>query len=123
NLTIQALSGGKVDLRNTTALTDPTTGDLRFRAINVRADGGSSSINLSSVTSFLDNYGGSTTGAENRSSTLTATNGGTVQIPLLTTLNGVALTLDNTSSLPTAQFTSATSGNLTLSGSASFDFS
>src|SRR5262249_30601673 len=100
----------------------PPTGDQNYRAINVSADGQGSVVNLSALTSFVDNYAGSTTGG-NRYSTLTATHGGTVLAPLLTTLTGVAVTLDGTGTLTTAPLTTLTVDALTLSGAAAYDFS
>jgi hypothetical protein len=39
HLAIQALSGGTVDLNGVTQITEPNSGDLRFRSINILADG------------------------------------------------------------------------------------
>src|SRR5581483_9833544 len=122
NLSINALAGGVVNLAGTTHLADATTGDFRYRAINLSADGSSSSINLSALTSFLDYYAGNTNG-ENRSSSLAVTNGGTIQAPLLTTLQGVAFTLDGSGTLPTAQITTLTVCQLTLTSATTFNFS
>src|SRR5262249_61814493 len=122
NLTIKALAGGTINLSAATQIVDPAAGDQNYRAINVSADGAGSVVNLAAVTSFVDNYAGSSTGG-NRFSTLTATRGGTVQAPLLATLTGVAVTLDGTGSLATAQLTALTTDAVTLSGAAAYDFS
>src|SRR5262249_14166540 len=79
NLTIQALAGASVNLSGTTTLLDRPPGDKNYGAINVTADGAGSAVNLSALSSFVDNYAGST-GGGNRFSTLTATNSGAVTV-------------------------------------------
>src|SRR5262249_49637761 len=86
-----------------------------YRAINVTADAAGSTVNLSALTSFVDNYGG-TTNNQDRFSTLTATHGGTVLVPALATLQGVAVTLDPTSMLALPALTAATLSQFTVSG-------
>ena len=48
SLTIERHRRHTVNLSGVTQITDPTTGDERFRAINIFADGSGSSVNLSS---------------------------------------------------------------------------
>ncbi len=114
NLTIQASDGGSVNLSSVTQITDPTTGDQSYRAINVAADGAGSRVNLSALTSFQDNYAG--TGGDQRFSTLSVSNGGTIQAGALATLAGVAASVDGTSSLALPVLASATISQFTVSG-------
>jgi len=101
HLAIQALAGGQVDLRKVAQITDPSAGELRYRSVDVSADGTNSTVNLSALTA-LACFRGSTTGS-NRYSTLVAKNGGTIQANALTTLTGVNLVLDGTGTFPTSQ--------------------
>ena len=123
NLNIEALAGGAIDLRKLPQLSDPSQGDQRFRSINVKSDGAGSQIDLSQLTSFADAYGGSV-GSENRYSTLTATNGGSVLSAALTTLTGVHLIATGDSTIDTAQITGLVGGSaLSLSKTGvTFDF-
>ncbi len=116
-LLIEALSGGRVNLGQATQLVVPTTGDTRARTIRVQADGTNSRVDLSAMTSFIDSslgtYGGSNPGI----SLLAATNGGTIQSSSLTKIVGVALTLDATSTMPTAQLETISGlSDVTLNG-------
>ena len=51
---IIAESGGVVDLSSVTDLIDPSTGDLRSRAIRISSEGTGSLVDLSSLANFLD---------------------------------------------------------------------
>ena len=79
-INIEALNGGRIDLRNVTSILDPNSGDQRYRNIDVRADGVGSEIYLPALLSFVDNYAGSTTG-ENVSSAIRKFNQGTILVP------------------------------------------
>ncbi len=78
-LAISATGGGAIDLSGTTSIVDPDAGTSVFATIDVTADGTGSTIDLSALASFIDNYAGSTT-AENRFSTLTASNSGLIAL-------------------------------------------
>ena len=68
-------------------------------------------MNVSALTSF----GGQSDSAV---PVLQATNGGTIQDSLLTSLSDVNLTLDGTGTIATSQFTSFVNGTINLSGGA-----
>ncbi len=123
HLAISASGGGTIDLSGTTSIVDPDTGDERYRAIDVTADGAGSTIDLSALASFTDSYAGSTS-AEYRFSTLTAKNSGVIDAGVLATLVGVNVTLDGTGTLPVGQIATLDNSQLTLSGDgASYAFS
>jgi hypothetical protein len=122
NLAVNALAGGAVNLKAVTTITDPSSGDQSYRAVAVKADGANSVVNLSALTAFADNYGGSVSGGD-RDSSLAATNQGTILDGKLTTLTGVDVVLDGTGTLATAQYTTLSVSQLDLSGSATYDFS
>ncbi|MGH9647685.1 MAG: beta strand repeat-containing protein, partial [Bryobacteraceae bacterium] len=114
NLTIQALAGAAVNLSGLTQITDTSSGDQAYRAINVTADGPESLVNVSSLANITDNYAG--TNGDQRFSTITASNGGTIQAAALATLVGVAASLDGTSSLALPALASATISQFTVTG-------
>ncbi len=101
---VQALSGGEVNLPGLLAISvSPAS------TVGLRADGTGSLLNLP----VLDGISGP--------NSLTATNQGTIAAPLMTTLANTTLTLDGSSPLPAAQLVSFTGGQLDLS--AAYDFS
>ncbi len=97
-----ALAGGTVTL---SSLAQIDTGP-----VVLESDGTGSVLNVPSLTSLtgLTSWGSI--------ATLQATNSGTVQDPLLTTLNTVNLTLDGTGTISTSQIASYTYGTIDLSG-------
>ena len=97
----EALAGGTVTL---TGLKTIDTG-----TVVLEADGASSVLNVSALTSFTEANGWT-------NSTLQATNGGTVEDSSLTSLSGVNLTIDGASTIATAQLTSYTGGSITVTG-------
>jgi autotransporter-associated beta strand protein len=116
-LTIEAVkasdgTSGTIDLHSVTKIQDGTGGDTRFRRINVTADGTGALVNLSALTSFT----GTTRFDQFSYSTLTASNGGTVQVPALTTLNLAQINYDGTGTLPTAQITTFTYSYANIKG-------
>ncbi len=118
NFTIETLAGATVDLAGLAQINDPPLGDQSYRAVNVTADGLGSTLNLSSLASFVDSYG-SSTGGPDRFSTLTAQNSGTLTLSATqTTLTGVLATVQTggtlTGNLQLAQ--STLQGNGTIVG-------
>ena len=79
HLEIQANAGGTINLAGATTVTDSTTGDLRHRSIDIAADGAGSTVNVAALINFVDNYAGGGVNDDTRSSTITATNGGSIQ--------------------------------------------
>ena len=122
-LDIEALSGGKVDLKNVVQIVDPTTGDSRYRSINVKADGVNSVIDFSALQSFQDvsNYGEDATKTWPGYSSLTVSNSGTVISPQLQSLGAVAIN-HGVGSLDVANVTSVNSGQINIS-SGTVDYS
>ncbi len=106
---VEALAGGLVDLRATVQMVDPNAGDTRYRQVVVTADGVNSRVDLSSLVSMTDAWGGSL-GGHNLWSQLIARNHGTIHVPILTDLSAVALSLNGTGTLPIAQITSIRDG-------------
>ena len=75
--------------------------------LSVTASGNGASVDLSAATTYAVSSSGS----------LTATNSGSILLnSAITSLTGVAITLDGTGSFPINQFTSLTRGNLTITG-------
>ncbi|MCC5828657.1 MAG: hypothetical protein JJU36_04350 [Phycisphaeraceae bacterium] len=101
NWTIDAQSGGVIDL---SSLASITTGDTR-----VRADGAGSLVDLSSLTSWLGS-----------GSTLAAINGGEVRLPTASdvsiNMQGVAISHDGSGVLDLSGVASLVSGSLSASG-------
>ena len=73
DFTIQAQSGGQVELPQVVSITDPNTGDTRNRGVFVTADGEESFIDLSSLQFFFD-------ANSNQRSTLTASDFGQISV-------------------------------------------
>lgn len=89
DLTLQAVSGGLLDLSSVENIVDPSTGDTSYRRIRVVAQGTNSRIDLSSLASFVDVNGTSETGPGEWSDLIEA-NGGVVDVPWETVfLSGV----------------------------------
>ena len=108
DITIDALTGGAIDLGGVTQIIDPSAGDTRARSTRVTADGFASTINLQALATFED------VNADERS-TLTPRNGGSILAGLLTDLQGVHVTLDGTGTLPVAQIATFENSQATLS--------
>ena len=98
-LVITAVAGGAVNLNGTTQIVDPALGDQRVSSINIDATGSGSAVNLTAFTTFVDNSAGSLTG-DTEDSTLTATNGAALNLPSLTTLQGVAIVYNGSGAFP-----------------------
>ena len=96
--TIQATKGGDVELAGLASI--DTAG--YYVPVSVIADGTDSVVDLATLTEFNVDSGGA----------MTATDGGTIEIPLLNTANGVTVTVDASSDFPLGQFTSITNGEI-----------
>jgi hypothetical protein len=113
-LSIQA-NLGTVNLSGVKQIADGTGGDDRGRDVNVQAVNSGSVVNLNALTTFTD----ASTGVYNPGngdSSLSATQGGQIQTPALTSLRQVNITLDQNSTLNTAAVTSLGNCTLTLNG-------
>ncbi|WP_372897006.1 CARDB domain-containing protein, partial [Stieleria sp.] len=95
DMTIRATGGGVLDLSSVTQLIDPRGGDTRVRSFQVTAEGESSQIDLSALTSIIDRN-------TDQRSRIDATAGGRLVAPLLTDLHGVTTTLDTAGDLAAA---------------------
>ena len=96
---ISATAGGVIDLHNVTTIRDGLSGDYGFRAIAINADGTGSQINLSSLTSFSDDYANPDSYG-GKSSSITTANLGSLQLGSFTAIRGVSFLVN--SSLTTA---------------------
>jgi YD repeat-containing protein len=102
-LRVEALDGGKVDLRSVATITDPAdanpngTGFDR-RSVRITADGVNSQIDLSLLTTIVDR-GSSGDGFWVGPSSLSATNNGAVLVPILASVSGTAINIDSTGNL------------------------
>ncbi|MCA9262275.1 MAG: hypothetical protein KDA60_00440 [Planctomycetales bacterium] len=114
-LSIEALAGGRLNLGSAHHIEDTQAGDTRRRAIDIRATGSNSVVDLSSLMAMTDTWGVGSAG-DGRWSTLVAEDGGTVVAPNLTILDGVHLSRRTSGTLPTAQLAVFRSGQLTLDG-------
>lgn len=74
DLIIEALVGGRVDLRSVIQIFDPSDGDTRQREVRVSADGFNSQVVLTSLASFVD-------ANPDVASRIRETNGGEVDYP------------------------------------------
>ncbi len=99
-LYLRALEGGKLNFSGLTEITSGVT--------DIVADGSNSLIDLSNLTQFIDN--------DNNPSQLVASNGGTILVPILTTLDGVNLNLNGTGTLDTSGFVNYYNGSATING-------
>jgi hypothetical protein len=75
NIVIEALSGGVVNLPLVAEIIDPNSGDTRYRAVSITADGVGSLVNLPALVNFMDVYGSGTFNSDGRYSFLKALNG------------------------------------------------
>ena len=101
DLRIDAAEGGQIDLGQVDQILDPNSGDLRRRAVEVRADGAGSTIDLTSLTFVEDRDTVKRSGYNDGDySVLSATDGATLSIPNATNLHGVSLVLDGSATLP-----------------------
>ena len=107
---IDALNGGVINLSNVTQIIDPNVGNTFGRSVAVNSDGVGSQINLSSLVNFND------VSASGGQSSLTTQNGGTLDIPSLTTLDGVSLNIGQANSFSVDQITSFTDGVIRVTG-------
>ena len=106
---VEALNGGVVSLPSVVTIGDAATGvagDYFYNYHWLTADGTGSQIQLPALTQHL-------LGTALRRC---ARNGGVIQAPLLTSLQVANLVLDGTGTVPIAQLTAVTGGQLTLSG-------
>ncbi len=119
-LSISAYSGGVINLSKTQSITDPATGDGNYRSIDVSSTGVGSLVRLDALTSFIDQYAFDF-GAGIYSS-LSATQGGEVRVPLLTNLQGVNLVIGRDSTIATNQIVSFISGRISVSNAGDVSF-
>ena len=92
-LQIEAQTGGKVDLRRVTQISDETVNAAR-RA-DITADGAGSSVDLSALVNFLDNSAWDTTW----NSSLAVKNGGSASLGNQTSISSVLISMDSVSSI------------------------
>ena len=109
HLKIEALAGATVGLPNVVQIFDPVEGDVRYRSLDILAEGNDSSVQLDRLAIFVDRYG-STSGGEDLESTITERDGGRVTTPLLTTTFGVHITRGSASTTDISNSDSASSG-------------
>ena len=125
DMTIEAFSGGQIDLSSLIMIADPAAGDLRNRSIDVLANGTGSLIDLSALQTFLDREGYEVTG-NGQYSGLAALNGGSLQLSTKPAddiqLTGVRLRLDDSSSLPLDRIQSLRDGRVEVDGGIPFQF-
>ncbi|CCI03457.1 Calx-beta domain-containing protein [Microcystis aeruginosa] len=100
-LYLQALDGGLVDLSGVQQITSGVT--------QVLADGSNSVVDLSSLTSWVDNDPGDT-------SAITVSHGGTVLIPHLQDLYAVDLNFNGDGNLDTSSLKTWKNSNITVTG-------
>ncbi len=103
SMSILAQGGGAVDLSAVPAIS--------VGSVQATADGASSMVDLSQLTSFIDT-------SRYKAAALVARNGGAIRAGQLTSLDSVSLVIDGTSTLPTAQITSLVNGSLEVHGAA-----
>ncbi len=107
-----SLAGGNVTVSSDGMLSLPEQTSISSNyGVNILATGSNSVIDLSALTSWTTTY--SDYGYE---SSLSVTDGATVEDGGLTTLNGVKVTLDGTGKLAVSQWTSFTDGSLEITG-------
>lgn len=109
HLSIQAATGGKVDLSHVTTLLDPNQGNQDGRSIDVSSEGVSSVVDLTALTSFQD--------LNNQTiSHLSPTDHGVITAPMLASVRGVAVAVGSTGGLTTSALVTALDSTLTLTG-------
>ena len=101
-VSVEALNGGTVDLRQVAQL---STGNTRFLA-----QGNGSQVNLTALTAFA--------GARNDASILEADTGGMITAPSLGSLGSISLRMSGSATLPTGQLTTFQNGNVLLDNGA-----
>jgi RHS repeat-associated protein/uncharacterized repeat protein (TIGR01451 family) len=106
-LKVQALAGGQVQLP-VLATINPNSAGATNTAVGLTADGASSQIDVSHLTTYL--------GGGPAQNAIMVTNGGTVLDGALTSPDHVNLDLDGTSTLATSQWTSYTGATATIAG-------
>ena len=124
-LFISALGGGVIDLSAVTQIADGNGGDLRGRAVIIAANGSAggtaSTINLAALTTFTDAQGGDLSLSNNNAfSRLNAYNGGVLQTPALTALDGVYIDEDSASSINTSALATLTDGLIDFTGPSTY---
>ena len=120
---IVATTGGTIDLGSLTSIRDGEGGDTRQRSVRVISEGFESQIRLDALTTFQDSNVAPNSGwNQGEYSILRARFWGEIVAPSLTTLQGVAVTIDGLGQLPTAQVQELTRSQVNLTGAA-FDFS
>ena len=115
DMTINARTGGRIDLPAVTSIIDPNTGDTRDRGVFVSAESVGSVIDLTSLVQFSD-------ANTNQRSSLSASNNGVVIAPNLTQLTAVGLTLNANSPISTGQILSLVNSSVVVNNFAA-DFS
>jgi GEVED domain/CARDB/Dockerin type I domain/Bacterial pre-peptidase C-terminal domain len=113
-LSIEALSGGKVDMRSLTTVTDVADGDPNGRATRFKADGSNSQIDISALTTIVDRTGFTNNGVWPGYSALIASNNGTILAPVLNSVAGTEINIDATGTINVPLLASATGGILTF---------
>ncbi|MEL6109984.1 MAG: hypothetical protein AAFU85_28565, partial [Planctomycetota bacterium] len=104
---LHVLGGAQLSLPSLTTITDPDTGDVRRRRVNLIADGRGAQIDAPMLMTIFDR----SSNADGYYSSLDARNGGQVLTPSLTTVSGTllnregdsTLTLDNLTSMERVQ--------------------
>src|SRR5207245_3750267 len=120
-LHVHALAGGNVNWSGLTQVGEPSSGDARFRDVNINADGTGSLVDVSKLTSFVDAFGSVTQAGQGYGGTfssLTATSGGTIDARKLASTQNVALTFNTSGTLKTPSLATVTGGELAVSGAA-----
>ncbi len=116
DMSVVAAGGGVLNLPAVTQVLDGVDGDTRQRSINFTASGLGSAILLDALTTFRDDNVAPNSGFnEGQYSTLTAVDTGRIHAPVLTSLQGIAVTQDGLGQLQTAQWSQLTSSRLTIS--------
>ncbi|MCA9137484.1 MAG: hypothetical protein KDB00_12015, partial [Planctomycetales bacterium] len=110
-ISFEAHDGGQVDLSGLQTVTEPDSGDKRYRAIHFIADGQGSAVDLSTLTSMSD-LGESpiATSATRTYSSIVATRGGAVDAGALASIVGTRIYADDVSDFPATALVSATNG-------------
>ncbi|MEO1527560.1 MAG: CARDB domain-containing protein, partial [Planctomycetota bacterium] len=114
---IDARDGAKVDLSGLVSITEPDSGDRRFREINFTANGRGSEIDLRSLTSFADISEQPISASANRYySKLTVLGGGKIDAAALTEIEGVRIYSDADSQFPSLALQQATNSVIQMVG-------
>ena len=119
-LSIEALSGGTIDMRQVRTVEEPLEGDLRYRGFNLLADGAGSQIHLNVLSRMSDSYAFDF--GEGLYSTIAAKNSGVINVPNLAELQGVNLELDGTATLAIDGIREFNGGRIALVGDREYVF-